>query len=94
MFFKQIISIVLALTIFVAHTPPVFASNMISWGIPEINIQNALDGTTKFIETTKEQVSTTVNRIPLPKSVFEKLGESPKEDMNHANIEKSLRSFR
>ena len=42
MFFKQIISIVLALTIFVAHTPPVFASNMISWGIPEINIQNAL----------------------------------------------------
>ena len=28
MFFKQIISIVLALTIFVAHTPPVFASNM------------------------------------------------------------------
>ena len=28
------------------------------------------------------------------KSVFEKLGESPKEDMNHANIEKSLRSFR
>ncbi|MEA5488857.1 MULTISPECIES: hypothetical protein [Pseudanabaena] len=66
MFFKQIISIVLALTIFVAHTPPVFASNMISWGIPEINIQNALDGTTKFIETTKEQVSTTVNRIQLP----------------------------
>jgi hypothetical protein len=43
MFFKQIISIVLALTIFVAHMPPVFASNMISWGIPEINIQNALD---------------------------------------------------
>jgi hypothetical protein len=66
MLFKQIISIVLALTIFVAHTPPVFASNMISWGIPEINIQNALDGTAKFVQNTKDQVSTTVNRIQLP----------------------------
>ena len=79
MFFKQIISIVLALTIFVAHTPPVFASNMISWGIPEINIQNALDGTTKFIETTKEQVSTTVNRIQLPNIDIPRVSEILKD---------------
>jgi hypothetical protein len=66
MFFKQIISIVLALTIFVAHMPPVFASNIISWGMPEINIQDTLDGTAKFVQNTKDQVSTTVNRIQLP----------------------------
>jgi len=65
MFFKQIISIVLALTIFVAHTPPVFASNMISWGIPEINIQTKIEDAGEFIGQTKDQISKTTSNIRL-----------------------------
>lgn len=66
MFFKQIISIILSLTLFIVQSSPVYALNTFGLSIPEINIQTKIDDAGKFIEHTKDQISKTAGNIQLP----------------------------
>ena len=66
MFFKQIISIVLSLTLFIVQSSPVYALNTFELSIPEINIQTKIEDAGKFIGQTKDQISKTAGNIQLP----------------------------
>lgn len=66
MFFKQIISIALSLTLFIVQSSPVYAINTFGLSIPEINIQTKIDDAGKFIGQTKDQISKTAGNIQLP----------------------------
>ena len=65
MFFKQIISIALSLTLFFAHALPVYAINTFELNIPEINIQTKIDDAGKFIGQTRDQISKTASNMQL-----------------------------
>ncbi len=66
MFLKQIISIALSVTLFLAQSSPVYAINTFGLNIPEINIQTKIDDAGKFIDKTKEQISKTTGNMHLP----------------------------
>jgi hypothetical protein len=66
MFFKQIISIILSLTLFIVQSSPVYAINTFGLNIPEINIQTKIDDAGKFIGHTKDQISKAAGNIQLP----------------------------
>jgi hypothetical protein len=65
MFFKQIISIILSLILFIVHSSPVYAINTFGLSIPEINIQTKIDDAGKFIGQTKDQISKTASNVQL-----------------------------
>jgi hypothetical protein len=65
MFFKQIISIALSLTLFIAQSLPVYAINTFGLSIPEINIQTKIDDAGKFVGQTKDQISKAASNIQL-----------------------------
>jgi hypothetical protein len=68
------------------------------WGLMAIGSINALSAQSKVAKNVKvtnsQVVKGKVTNVTTPKSVFEKLSEPFEEDLNHAHIEKSLRSLR
>ena len=66
MFFKQIISIALSLTLFIAQSSPVYAIYTFGLSIPQINIQTKINDAGKFIDQTKDQISKATGNVQLP----------------------------